>query len=784
MRKAARDTWAGHHTPARAWYFSTDPERPIGAGRLVTIERAAGKLHLRDAATGDDYDVLGATAKLWLADDVVPTAAEITAASMTARYIEAKLHNYLHWVTSGRSNEPGIALLHSRLSCERATAAQAGQHDIAAALAIRLAEIQPAYDAYRAVQDDELVLAKARNALSRAAGWDGVPVTDPVRGAALEEAKRDYASRLLLELDKQVDASFRIVRRHAGQLSAVDKSTGATIGTATRHQNTARTGYFWGVNVNGRGLVEDYKYQAEKQLRELATAEQRRRMLADRADARAARAILAEPRRYPTPAPPDRITDRATGPAAQVGEPSTEHDAPALAGQRSPDAEAVRVVIVPCGLRKSPGKLPAGRKYIGSYHAQARRAAAAVAARTGATVYILSALHGLLTLDQEIDDYELTMGQPGSVTAVQIAEQAAQLGITDAAVTVIAGKKYADVVTTVWPHAVRCLDRTAGIGAQMARMAEIIDRAGALPGMATPAAVPALLRVDAFAPPAPAPVAVRDLKRGDVCAPGSFTAVGITFAEPVLIIGSAVPALADFGPGRMTFAYRVLNHARGDIAVLPGDITVHVVGRDLPARMRAPIEYPMTYAADALEQPTRKARRQPIGRPPPTTPRPTKPRTPARSPPPPPHRPVPRSRTQPEGDSACPPLSPPRSSSRTTPTKPRPGRWCWSPSLTTIRSAPSCGTTTPAPRPCRSSTATAAARPTSPATASSAPLPQSSSPRRPSLATRRSPPPSHGRPVAASARPATRRAASTSGTTAAALRSAAAVSVWCGVATS
>ena len=79
MRKAARDTWAGHGTPARAWYFSTDPQRPIGVGRLVTIERAAGKLHLRDAATGDDYDVLGTTSKLWLADDVVPTAAEITA---------------------------------------------------------------------------------------------------------------------------------------------------------------------------------------------------------------------------------------------------------------------------------------------------------------------------------------------------------------------------------------------------------------------------------------------------------------------------------------------------------------------------------------------------------------------------------------------------------------------------------------------------------------------------------------------------------------------------------
>jgi 3'-phosphoadenosine 5'-phosphosulfate sulfotransferase (PAPS reductase)/FAD synthetase len=116
-------------------------------------------------------------------------------------------------------------------------------------------------------------------------------------------------------------------------------------------------------------------------------------------------------------------------------------------------------------------------------------------------------------------------------------------------------------------------------------------RGRAPPGTAAGVPGPALLRVDALAPPALPPVAVRDLKRGDVCAPGSFTTDGITFAEPVLVIGSAVPALADFEPGRVTFAYRALNHARGDAAVLPEDITVHVVGRDLPARMSAGVDF-------------------------------------------------------------------------------------------------------------------------------------------------------------------------------------------------
>jgi hypothetical protein len=44
-------------------------------------------------------------------------------------------------------------------------------------------------------------------------------------------------------------------------------------------------------------------------------------------------------------------------------------------------------------------------------------------------VVVLSALHGLVPLDQVLEPYELRMGQPGSVTPARLAEQARALGL-------------------------------------------------------------------------------------------------------------------------------------------------------------------------------------------------------------------------------------------------------------------------------------------------------------------------------------------------------------------
>lgn len=155
------------------------------------------------------------------------------------------------------------------------------------------------------------------------------------------------------------------------------------------------------------------------------------------------------------------------------------------------------VVIVPCGGRKLDHAAPAGDLYVGSYHRQTRKAATAVAERTGARVLILSALHGLVELGTVLEPYDLRMGQPGSVTAARVAGQAAALGIAAAVVTVIAGRAYADVVTAVWPHAVRVLDGTSGMPHQMARMTEVARGEWAAPTAA--AAVPALFGAELVA---------------------------------------------------------------------------------------------------------------------------------------------------------------------------------------------------------------------------------------------------------------------------------------------
>lgn len=146
----------------------------------------------------------------------------------------------------------------------------------------------------------------------------------------------------------------------------------------------------------------------------------------------------------------------------------------------APIATPTPVVIIPCGGKKLDHPAPAGQLYVGSYHAATRRAAAAIAARTGARILILSALHGLTDPATVIAPYDLRMGRPGSVTATHVAAQAAQLGILAADVTVLAGRKYADVVTAVWPAATRPLDGTRGIGPQLARLARIRTSAYAL----------------------------------------------------------------------------------------------------------------------------------------------------------------------------------------------------------------------------------------------------------------------------------------------------------------
>jgi hypothetical protein len=170
--------------------------------------------------------------------------------------------------------------------------------------------------------------------------------------------------------------------------------------------------------------------------------------------------------------------------AEQAAAAAALEEAPA-----EPAAPAGPVVLIPCGAAKQAQDAPAGELYTGSYHRACRRAADALTAQ-GGTVVVLSALYGLVPLDQVLAPYDLRMGQPGSVTPARLAEQARGLGLDQAAdVTVLGGAAYTAAALTVWPEAATPLAGLGGMGYQLQALAAIAaDQAPAAP--AAPAGLP------------------------------------------------------------------------------------------------------------------------------------------------------------------------------------------------------------------------------------------------------------------------------------------------------
>lgn len=134
---------------------------------------------------------------------------------------------------------------------------------------------------------------------------------------------------------------------------------------------------------------------------------------------------------------------------------------------------ATPLVIVPCGAAKAKTPAPAGQLYRGTYHRLGLRAAAAL---TGPeSIRILSARHGLLPLHDVVAPYNLRLGQPGSVTAAQLLDQATVQGLRDRPdVVLFGGRDYVDLAQQVWPHARTPLTGAAGIGEQQQRLAAIV----------------------------------------------------------------------------------------------------------------------------------------------------------------------------------------------------------------------------------------------------------------------------------------------------------------------
>lgn len=129
------------------------------------------------------------------------------------------------------------------------------------------------------------------------------------------------------------------------------------------------------------------------------------------------------------------------------------------------------LVIIPCGGRKLTTRCSADLMYTGPYHRACKRFAMSV---TGPeNVLILSARYGLLRLTDEIDTYDLKMGQTGSVKPETVEAQAKVMGLlVHPNVIAIGGTRYTEVVSAVWPNAMTPLTGVGGLGMQIRWLAE------------------------------------------------------------------------------------------------------------------------------------------------------------------------------------------------------------------------------------------------------------------------------------------------------------------------
>lgn len=85
--------------------------------------------------------------------------------------------------------------------------------------------------------------------------------------------------------------------------------------------------------------------------------------------------------------------------------------------------------VVPCGAAKLDRDAPARDLYT-SEHFRRQLRAAELACEEGDVVLVLSALYGLVELNEVLEPYDLKMGQPYSVLVYTLALQLKALGIT------------------------------------------------------------------------------------------------------------------------------------------------------------------------------------------------------------------------------------------------------------------------------------------------------------------------------------------------------------------
>lgn len=111
------------------------------------------------------------------------------------------------------------------------------------------------------------------------------------------------------------------------------------------------------------------------------------------------------------------------------------------------------LVIIPCGKAKVPEISQAQDLYIGDLFRKVMVCARMLTEPS--EIRILSAKHGLLRLEDEVEPYDLKMGKQGCVRAGLIRRQANEQGIASrVAVIGFGGEPYRKVIQEVWRSAI------------------------------------------------------------------------------------------------------------------------------------------------------------------------------------------------------------------------------------------------------------------------------------------------------------------------------------------
>src|SRR5262245_7291325 len=101
------------------------------------------------------------------------------------------------------------------------------------------------------------------------------------------------------------------------------------------------------------------------------------------------------------------------------------------------------MVIVACGAKKLDRAARARDLYVGSYFRACLAYALAIA--PAKDIFVLSAKYGLIGINDQIEPYDLKMGEPGSITSIKLSDQAEFGGLLAEKLTVLGGKSYVRV---------------------------------------------------------------------------------------------------------------------------------------------------------------------------------------------------------------------------------------------------------------------------------------------------------------------------------------------------